>query len=65
MQPSLKPASYETQPNRPRREPFFLSSHMLYLTGQRTKLSDFWCFGILRVNKDGAKSLKWLAKYAN
>ena len=31
----------------PRREPYFLSSHMLYLTSQRTKLSDFWCYGIL------------------
>jgi hypothetical protein len=27
-------------PNRLRREPFFLSSHTLYLTSQRTKLSD-------------------------
>jgi hypothetical protein len=42
-------------PNRPRREPYFLSSHMLYLTSQRIKLSDFWCFGILRVNKDHCK----------
>jgi len=41
--------------NRPRREPYFLSSHTLYLTSQRTKPSDFWCFGILKVNKDHCK----------
>jgi len=28
-------------PNRPRRDPYILSSHMLYLTSQRTKLCDF------------------------
>jgi hypothetical protein len=28
---------------------------MLYLTSQRTKLSDFWCFGIITKNKIIAK----------
>ena len=42
----------ETIPNLPRRELYFLSSHMLYLTSQRTKLSVLWCFGVLIVNKD-------------
>jgi hypothetical protein len=37
-------------PNRPRRDPYFLSSHMLYLTSQRTKLSNVWCF----------ESLNWI-----
>ena len=31
-------------PNWPQREPYFLSSHMLYLTSQRTKLSKFLVF---------------------
>jgi hypothetical protein len=25
---------------------------VLYLTSQRTKLSDFWCFGVLVINKE-------------
>ena len=29
-------------PKRPRREPYFMSSHMLYLTSQRTKLSEWF-----------------------
>jgi len=37
MQLSLKPASYGHLPQQ--REPYFLSSQMLYLTSQRTKLS--------------------------
>ena len=42
---------------------------MLYLTSQRTKLSDVWCFEIREVNKDhcknnGAKRSKWLARNA-
>jgi hypothetical protein len=41
MQLSLKPASYGHLPQQPRHEPYFLSSHVLYLTSQRTKLSDF------------------------
>ena len=36
-------------PNRPRREPYFLDSHMLYLTSQRTKPGDFLCFEILMI----------------
>ena len=42
-------------PNRPQREPYFLSSHMLYLTSQRIRLSDFWCFEVLKINKDHCK----------
>ena len=42
MQLSLKPATWSHLPQQPRREPYFLSSHMLYLTSQRTKLSDFY-----------------------
>jgi len=52
MQLSLKHASYGHLPQQPRREPYFLSSHMLYLTSQRTKLSDVWCFDVLIINKD-------------
>jgi len=33
-----------------------LSSYMLYLTSQRTKLSDVWCFEILELNKDYCKN---------
>jgi len=29
---------------------------MLYLTSQRTKLSDVWCFGVLTVNTDHCKN---------
>jgi hypothetical protein len=29
---------------------------MLYLTSQRTKLSDVWCFEILELNKDYCKN---------
>jgi hypothetical protein len=29
---------------------------MLYLTSQRTKLSDVWCFGVLKINKDHCKN---------
>jgi len=43
-------------PNRPRREPYFLSSHMLYLTSQRTKLSDVWYFGVVMINEDHCKN---------
>jgi len=28
---------------------------MLYLTSQRTKMSDGWCFGVLIINKDNCK----------
>jgi hypothetical protein len=38
---SLKRANYGHLPQQPRREPYFLSSHMLYLTSQRTKPGDF------------------------
>jgi hypothetical protein len=55
MQLSLKPASYGHLPQQLRREPYFLSSHMLYLTSQRTKLSEIWCFGVLKVYKDNCK----------
>jgi len=44
---NLKSASQGYLPQQPWREPYFLSSHMLYLTSQRTKLSDVWCFGVL------------------
>jgi hypothetical protein len=54
MQLSLKPASYNHLPQQPRLEPYFLISHMLYLTSQRTKLSDFW-FEIHIINKDHCK----------
>ena len=47
MQLILKPAIYGHLPQQPRREPYFLSSHMLYLTSQHTKLSDFLCFEVL------------------
>jgi hypothetical protein len=40
MQMSMKRVNYGHLPQQPRREPYFLSSHMLYLTIQRTKLSD-------------------------
>ena len=30
---------------------------MLYLTSQRTKLSDVWCFGVLIINKDHCKNI--------
>jgi len=43
-------------PQQPRREPYFLSSHLLYLTSQRTKLSDFLCFEVLIINKDHCKN---------
>ena len=55
MQLILKPASYGHLPQQLRREPYFLSSHMLYLTSQRTKLSDVWCFEVLIINKDHCK----------
>ena len=42
-------------PNWPRREPYFLSSHMLYLTSQRTKLSNNWWLEVLIINKDHCK----------
>jgi len=41
MQLSLKPASYGHLPQQPRRDSYFLSSHMLYLTIQRAKPGDF------------------------
>jgi hypothetical protein len=41
MQLSLKLASYGHLPQQPRREPYFLSSHVLYLTSQVTKPGDF------------------------
>jgi hypothetical protein len=28
---------------------------MLYLTSQRTKPGDFWCFEVLKINKDHCK----------
>jgi len=37
----LKPASYGHLPQQPRRDSYFLSSHMLYLTIQRAKPGDF------------------------
>ena len=40
MQLSLKRANYGHPPQQPRREPYFLSSHTLYLTSQRTKPGD-------------------------
>ena len=43
-------------PNRPRREPYFLSSHMLYLPSQRTTLSDVWCFEVLLIKEDHCKN---------
>jgi len=43
-------------PNRPRREPYFLSSHMLYLTSQRTKPGDLKCFEVFIINKDHRKN---------
>jgi len=50
-------------PNRPRREPYFLSSHMLYLTSQSIKLRDFLCFEVLIINKDHCKrnGANWLS----
>ena len=56
MQLSLKPASYGHLPQQPRREPYFLSSKMLYLTSQRTKLSRVWLFGVLIITKDHRKN---------
>ena len=60
----LKTCKLGHLPQQPRREPYFLSSHMLYLTSQSTKLSDFLCFGfeVLIIYKDhykknGAKRL--------
>jgi hypothetical protein len=41
MQLSLKRTSQGHLPQQSRREPYFLSSHMLYLTSQRTKPGDF------------------------
>ena len=29
---------------------------MLYLTSQRTKLSDAWCFGVIIINKNHCKN---------
>ena len=62
LQLSLKPAGYGHLPQQPRREPNILSSHMLYLTSQRTKLSDVWCFEVLIINQDekwGKKISGW------
>jgi len=42
-------------PSRPLREPYVLSSHLLYLTSQRTKLREFWCFEVLVTFKDHCK----------
>jgi len=42
-------------PNWPWREPYFLRSHMLYLTSQSIKLSNYLCFGVLIMNKDHCK----------
>ena len=55
MQLSLKHASYGHLPQQPQREPYFLSSHMLYLTRQPTKLSVFLCLKVFIVNKDHCK----------
>jgi hypothetical protein len=52
MQLSLKPASYGHLPQQPWREPYFLSSHMLYLTSQSIELSDFLRVGVLEINQD-------------
>jgi len=38
-------------PHLPRREPYFLSSHKLYLTSPRTKLSIVLCLGACVQNK--------------
>ena len=52
-----KPSQFQRTcvPDRPRREPYFLSSHVLYLTSQRTKLGDLLCFGILDLNNGHCK----------
>jgi len=44
--------------NRLWHEPCFSSSHMLYLTGQSTGLSDAWCFRVLISNKIIAKEME-------
>jgi hypothetical protein len=46
-------------PNWLRCEPYFLSSHMLYLTSQSTKLSDFSCFEVLRLSENWNPWIKW------
>jgi hypothetical protein len=56
MQLRLKPASYGHLPQQLRRGPYLLSSHMLFLTSQRTKLSDVWCFGVLIMYKDNCNN---------
>jgi hypothetical protein len=55
MQLSLKHASYGQLPQQPWCEPYFLSSHMLYLSSQRTKLSDFSVLKFLEKDKDHCK----------
>jgi hypothetical protein len=35
-----------------------LSSHILYLTSQHTKLIDVWCFETLELSKDHCKKME-------
>ena len=52
----LKTCKLGHLPQQPRREPYFLSRHMLYLTSQSIKLRGCLCVGVLIMNKDHCKN---------
>ena len=53
-----------SMPNWLRREPYFLSSRMLYLTSQSTKLSDVWCFLVLIIKVFGANTSAFSSRFS-